>query len=140
MKLLDTNVIVYAVGRPHLYKSVCSQLLKDAAEKVGRFNINTELLQEILYLYTAKGERALGISTCNDLLRILPDPFPISRDEIEAANELMVRYPNLLPRDAVHAATVKTNSLEGIISADKDFDSVGEILRFDPVALYPEEG
>ncbi len=138
MKLLDTNVIVYAVGRPHRYKQPCTRLLEDVAGGTVDYGIDTELLQEIMYLYAARGERRLGLSTCNDLLLMFPDPFPITREEIALAHSLLAEYPSLLPRDAIHAAVVKANHLEGIVSADKVFDAVDDIDRFDPMALYPE--
>lgn len=134
MKLLDTNVIIYAVGRPHRYKQPCTRILEAIADGAMGYGIDTELLQEILYLYAARGERRLGISTCNDLLLMFPDPFPITREEITLAKGLLAEYPNLLPRDAIHAAVVKANHLEGIVSADKVFDAIDGINRFDPMA------
>ncbi len=140
MKLLDTNIVVYAVGRPHRYKQACVRLLEDVADGVGDFNVDAELLQEILYLYMARGERKLGLSACSDLLVMFPNPFPISRTEIVVAHELLSRYPHLLPRDAIHAAVVQANHLEGIVSADKVFDSIHNLERFDPLELHPPEG
>lgn len=138
MKLLDTNVIVYAVGRPHRYKRPCARLLQDAVDSTGDYGIDTELLQEVLYLYAARGERDLGLSTCGDLLLMFPDPFPITRDEIVLAHALLARYPSLLPRDALHAAVARTSSLEGIVSADRVFDTIDNLIRFDPLGRYPE--
>lgn len=138
MKLLDTNVIVYAVGRPHRYKQPCARLLEDVADGSMGYTIDTELLQEILYLYSSRGERRLGLSTRNDLLLMFPDPLPITREEIVLANELLTKYPDLLPRDAIHAAVVRTNHLEGIVSADKVFDIVDNISRFDPLEMHRE--
>ena len=138
MRLLDTNIVVYAVGRPHRYKQPCVRLLQDAADSTSDYGIDTELLQEVLYLYAARGERELGLSTCSDLLVMFPDPLPITRDEIALAHGLLARHASLLPRDAIHAAVVQTNHLEGIVSADKVFDEIGDLIRFDPLALYPE--
>lgn len=138
MKLLDTNVIVYAIGRPHRYKQSCVRLLEDVATGSTDFSVDTELLQEILYLYTARGERELGLSTCNDLLVLFPNPFPITREEIVLAHDLLRGCPPLLPRDAIHAAVVQANQLDGIVSVDKVFDRVGNLKRFDPLLLYRE--
>ena len=137
MKLLDTNIVVYAVGRPHGYKRACVQLLQDVVNGAGDFNVDTELLQEVLYLYTARGESALGLSTCSDLLLVFPDPLPIARQEIVLAHKLLTGYPNLLPRDAVHAAVVLANGLDGIVSADRVFGSIANLRGFDPLTLYP---
>ena len=139
MKLLDTNVVVYAIGRPHRYKQPCVRLLHDVADGASDFNVDTELLQEILYLYTARGERARGLTTCRDLLLMFPDPFPIGRQEVVLAHEILTRYPAFLPRDAIHAAVTQANRLEGIVSADKVFGAIDNLRRFDPLGLYPEQ-
>lgn len=139
MKLLDTNIVVYAIGRPHRYKQPCVRLLQEVADGVSDFNVDTELLQEILYLYTARGERARGLTTCSDLLLMFPDPFPIGRHEVVLAHEILTRYPALLPRDAIHAAVTQANHLEGIVSADKVFSTIDYLRRFDPLALHAEQ-
>jgi predicted nucleic acid-binding protein len=109
------------------------------ANGTASFNIDVELLQEILYLYTARGERALGLSTCKDVLMMFPSPFPIIREDISLAHELLTDYPMLSPRDAVQAAVTLANRLEGIVSADKVFDTIAKLKCFDPLELYPEE-
>lgn len=139
MKLLDTNIVVYAVGRPHRYKQACIQLLQDVADGEGGFNVDIELLQEILYLYTARRERTRALTTCSDLLLMFPDPFPIAREEIVLAHQLLSDYHDLLPRDAIHAAVVLANHLEGIVSADRVFGAIGNLTCFDPLVLYPED-
>lgn len=139
MTLLDTNIIVYAVGRPHAYKHSCIRLLQEVARGDGGFNADTELFQEVLYLYSVRGERARALSTCTDLLLMFPDPLPIGREEIVLAHQILSDSPDLAPRDAIHAAVVLANHLEGIVSTDKVFDVITNLKRFDPLALYPED-
>ncbi|MBI2910048.1 MAG: type II toxin-antitoxin system VapC family toxin [Chloroflexi bacterium] len=139
MKLLDTNVIVYAIGRTDRYKKHCARLLQDVADGDRRYVVDTDLLQEILHLYSARGQRRLGLSTCASLLLMFPNPLPVTRDEIVVAHELMTKHDDLVPRDAIHAAVTRTNDLEGIVSADRVFDGLGGIRRFDPLTLYPDQ-
>ena len=47
------------------------------------------------------------------------------------ACDLIERHKDL-PRDAVHAATMRNNGLETIISADTHFDRIPGIRRADP--------
>ncbi len=49
-------------------------------------------------------------------------------------------HERLSPRDAIHAAVVLTNGLEGIVSADRAFDGVPGLVRFDPADLAREGG
>ncbi|MBI4336907.1 MAG: type II toxin-antitoxin system VapC family toxin [Chloroflexi bacterium] len=132
MRLLDTNIILYAAGRPHRYKVPCARLLQEVAEGSTDYTIDTELLQEVLYVYTSRGERARGLATFDDLLRLFPFPIAIGREEMVAARHLLERYPALSPRDAVHAAAVLTQDLEGIVTTDGVFRQVAGLVVVEP--------
>ena len=59
--------------------------------------------------------------------------IPITDAEIATAIRLMAQVRNLSSRDAIHAAVVINHNLEGIVSADRDFDRVPGLRRFDPM-------
>ena len=132
MKLLDTNIILYAAGRPHTYKMACARLVEEIALGGDEYAIDAELLQEVLYVYASRGELARGLNAFDDLLRILPNPLPIGRAEMVTARWLLERYPALSPRDAIHAAVVQTHGLEGIVTTDRAFRQVSGLAVFDP--------
>jgi predicted nucleic acid-binding protein len=90
------------------------------------------LLQELLYVYSSRGERKKGLDVVENILILFPNPLIVRKPEIEKAKDFMRKYRNLSPRDAVHCAVIVNYGLEGIISVDKDFDSVREIQRFMP--------
>lgn len=98
-------------------------------------NIDTELLQETLAFFWRQRRLGEGLALVDRLLRVFPDPFPIRRDIILAAHSLLLQYPEISPRDAIHAAVVLVHGLEGIVSTDRGFDAVPEIKRFDPKEL-----
>ena len=135
MKLLDTNIIIYAAGGPHLYKEACAEILENVGLGDTNYGIDVELLQEVLYVYTARGERTRGQLIFDNLLRIFPNPIPIDRAEMLATRQLLGRLPGLFPRDAIHAAVVQTQGLEGIVTTDKAFNDISGITVFDPLAL-----
>lgn len=132
MKLLDTNIILYALGRPHLYKEPCARLLEQIRERDVDYVIDAELVQEVLYVYSARGERLRGLATFDNLLVVFPNPVPITRDELIDARRLMEAHPALSPRDALHAAVVQTQRLEGIVTTDQVFREVRGLAVFDP--------
>ncbi len=133
--LLDTNVIVYARGRAHPYKSACTAVLADAEERADAYGIDVELCQELLDVYARRGERAYAVRLVGEVLAGFPDPFPVTRREIEEAADIVKGYRGLTPRDAIHAAVVLTYGLEGIVSADRALDRVAGLTRFDPKDL-----
>ncbi|MFH1142072.1 MAG: type II toxin-antitoxin system VapC family toxin [Chloroflexota bacterium] len=135
MRLLDTNVILYAAGRDHRYKEPCARILQEVAEGSTLYAIDTELLQEVLYVYASRGERARGLATFDYLLALFPNPFPVSREEMAMARRLLGLDSVLSPRDAIHAAVVQTQMLEGIITSDRAFREIPGLAVFDPLDL-----
>ena len=131
MRLIDTNVIVYTVGSVHPLKEASERILSDIAAGTLAANLDAEALQEVLHVYSSRGERKKGFRTIEHLLMLFPNPFPIGREEIEKARDLMRAHSFLSARDAIHAAVVQTHDLEGIISADKVFDRIKGLKRFD---------
>ena len=131
MRLIDTNVIVYTVGSVHPLKEAAERVISDIAAGTLAANLDAEALQEVLHVYSSRGERKKGFRTIEHLLMLFPNPFPIGREEIERARDLMMEHAFLVCRDAIHAAVVQTNDLEGIITADKVFDRIKGLKRFD---------
>lgn len=130
MKLIDTNIILYSLGREHPLKEPCRKLIAKIASGGITANIDVEVLQEVLYVYNYRKERIKGITACRYLLDIFPNPLSVSKNEISLALSFMDKYPSLVSRDAIHAAVVVNNKLKGIISEDSDFDMIKGIKRF----------
>jgi predicted nucleic acid-binding protein len=133
--LLDANVIIYSEGREHRYRSSCRIIVHQARQNSSAYCINTETFQEVMHYYARRGERARGVGVAEDLLSMFPTVIPITIAEIREAMRLMSETSDLTARDAIHAAVVLEHSLEGIISADQDFDRVPSLRRFDPIEL-----
>ena len=131
MRLVDTNVIVYAVGSAHPLKQAAGRILSDIAAGALAANLDVETLQEVLYLYSSRGERRKGFKTVEHLLLLFPNPLPVAREEIEMARDLMMEHSFLGARDAIHAAVVRIHQMDGIITADRVFDRIKEVKRFD---------
>lgn len=135
MKLLDANVFVYAFGRPSSHKEACVEILRRAEQDPTAFGVDVEALQELLDVYVRREERAFGVRLVGEVLVGFPDPLPITRREVEEATDVVAAHPRLSPRDAIHAAVCSTYGLEGIVSADRAFDRVPGLVRFDPLKL-----
>lgn len=132
MKLLDANIVMYAVGKPHVYKAPCQAILQKALNNTEVFNIDAELCQELLYVYGRRGEMETGFKTVDALLSLFPNLFVIDSDVILETTRLMHKYPKLVARDAIHAAVAIAYDLEGIISVDKVFEGIKGLKRFEP--------
>lgn len=137
MKLLDTNIVIYAFGGPHPYREPCRELFQDVARGNAGYVIDVELLQEVLHIYSYRADRAQAFAVFDRLLRVFPDPLPVTKGEAVRARELLGKHGQLSPRDAVHLAVVLTRGLEGVVTTDKGMVQVGEVACYDPLHLYP---
>lgn len=132
MKLIDTNIIMYAVGKTHILKEPCKEVLHKVVNNEISANIDIEVLQELLYVYDSRGEREKGLRIISEIMILFPNPFVIGKNEIVIANDLMTKYSTLTTRDAIHCAVTINLNLEGIISTDKGLDVVKGIHRLNP--------
>ncbi len=135
MLLLDANIPIYAEGREHIYRIPCRSILEQTKTWPHRYTIDVEALQEVLYVYSSRGELETGTGIIERLMACLPSIISITAAEITIAMRLMAETRNLSARDAIHAAVVIGHGLEGIVSADQDFDRVLGLRRYDPLEL-----
>ncbi|MBI4208849.1 MAG: type II toxin-antitoxin system VapC family toxin [Deltaproteobacteria bacterium] len=130
---LDSNVILYAVGKEHLYREPCAEILRKSENEEIELIISTEIIQEILYFYSVRNLRSKGLAVAEKVIQITREILSVDRIDIEKAMELMQDNPPLKPRDAIHAAVMLNHDSLYILSADADFDQLPQIQRIDPL-------
>lgn len=138
MYFLDTNIFMYAAGKPHPYKATCVRILSALEQQTITAAINTEVLQELLYRYSHIQMMNKGIQLCRNILRYPLTVFPITQTEIELALTFLAETPvsALKPRDAIHAATMRSYNMTHILSADRHFDHFPHLERIDPLRFF----
>ncbi|MCP4303293.1 MAG: type II toxin-antitoxin system VapC family toxin [bacterium] len=130
--MVDANIPMYAAGTEHPNKAPSIALLEKVAGGEVDATIDTETLQEILHRYRSLERWDDGKIVYDMDRRIFPVIIPISIEILDYARILLDEYPILMARDALHAAVVEINALEGIYSYDRDFDQIQWIRRFQP--------
>lgn len=130
--LVDTNVILYALGGPHAYAEPCRRILRLAGE--GRIGLEApvDLVQEILHhrarrLSDRRQAAAEAMATAT-LCRL----HAVDPQDASSAAELFADSACLSARDAVFAAVAVRHGLDAILSADRDFDGLPSLRRVDP--------
>jgi hypothetical protein len=98
-------------------------------------NVDTELFQEVLHRFWHREQIDRGIELFGVIADAFPDPFPITIREVTVARDILSDLRTIAPRDAIHAAVVVVQKLEGIISADGGFNAIPGVTRFDPMNL-----
>lgn len=138
MMLLDANVFVYAVGRPDRYRDPSRRIMRSLREGYHQYLTDAEVLQEILHVYGRRQRREQGLQLVETIIESEIQVIPIDVEVIAVAGRLLDRYLELDARDAVHAAAVQLHGLEGVVSADKGFDVIRGVTRFDPLEMFPD--
>src|SRR5688500_18707468 len=116
MVFLDANVPMYLIGADHPNKRMAVVRLEQLASTGTRLVTDAEVYQEILHRYRAIGRPDAIQSAFEALDSIVDEVFPIARDDVEAAKTLLLAYPSLSARDALHAAVMKAREVATILS------------------------
>ncbi|MCM8813835.1 MAG: type II toxin-antitoxin system VapC family toxin [Candidatus Omnitrophica bacterium] len=131
---VDSNIFIYTAGTAHEHKEPCIQFLTQIAKGSVHAVTSCEVLQEIIYRYWRIKEQTLGMRIVEHITALIPAILPVTRTDILRTKELLVQYPAITPRDALHAAVMLHHSIPTICSYDKHFDRINSITRITPQA------
>jgi predicted nucleic acid-binding protein len=104
MIFVDTNVIMYAVGRAHPLRSPSREFFFHAVREGVALCTSAEVMQELLHAYLPV-ERFQTLESARNLIdRCIHSIWPLESDDIRMAYDLIQRHPGLSSRDIVHLA------------------------------------
>jgi uncharacterized protein len=133
--LLDTNVVLYAIGGPHPYAEPCRRILALAGAGVLSLEAPVDLVQEVMHHRTRHlGDRrqaAADAMAAAELCRL----HAVEPDDARAATELFASSTTLSARDAIFAAIAARHGLRTILSANDAFDGLTQLRRIDPADI-----
>ena len=129
MVFIDTSVPLYLVGAAHPNKVDAQRRLEALVTQRVRLVTDAEVLTEILHRYTTL-ERRGGIQLAWDALQgVVDEVLPVDRETMERAKQLVLQYPTLAVRAALHVATLQRHGIENILSFDPAFDRLPGLTR-----------
>ena len=129
---LDANVLIYAAGGPHSLRESCRAALQAAIDQRVSLVTDSEVLQEILHRYFTIQKPEVAREVYGAATELCDEILPVSERTTARARELLLLYPDITARDAVHIATMEEGGLLRLLSTDRDFDRVKEVQRVDP--------
>jgi uncharacterized protein len=126
---VDANVAMYLVGAAHPNKIDAQRRLERLVVERTRLVTDAEAMNEILHRYTALDRRATIQPAFDAMLGVVDDVLPIGRETLEQAKQLVLQYPTLSVRTALHVAVMQLNRIETALSFDVGFERVPGITR-----------
>lgn len=132
---LDSNVLIYAVGKDHDYREACRRILRAVAEGLLPAVTSTEVLQEVVYRFASVRSLEVGLQVAREALALVPVILPVEAADIARMVEIIETAPGLPPRDALHLAVASRAGVGHIVTADRHFTGRSEVAAVDPLEL-----
>ncbi|HYK57998.1 MAG TPA: type II toxin-antitoxin system VapC family toxin [Bryobacteraceae bacterium] len=126
---IDSNLPMYAAGRDHPHRDPARRFLERVREGNVDACTSTEVVQEILYRYSALRRLDLAREVYEIFVEICPVVLSVTLADTDRACNLLCEGAALSARDALHAAVMLNNNVEWIATFDTDFDRVKSVRR-----------
>ena len=121
MTFVDTNVIMYSVGRPHPLREPAREFFAESA-RVGRaLCTSAEVLQELMHAYLPVQRESTLDSAMVVIARAGIEVWPLESDDVHLAWRLRTRLPTLSARDLCHLASCRRRGVTDIKTFDRAF-------------------
>jgi uncharacterized protein len=133
--VLDTTVLVYALGRDHPLREPCRDLVRAIGD--GRISATTtvEVIQELAHVRARRTDRAEAALRAGEYAALLAPLIRPDLADLRRGMELFARVERLGAFDAVLAAcALADDGHAGIVSADSAFGAVTGLTHLDPGA------
>lgn len=131
--LFDTNVFVYAMGRPHALRDPCLALLEALVRGELHGEVSAGLLQEFCHQrHRQTRDRARAAADARDLAEIVT-VHDVTPADAHMGLHLYAAGASLDPIDALFAATALRRGIDTIVTADRAFEDIPGLRRVDPL-------
>lgn len=129
MIFVDSNIPMYLIGSPHPHKADAQRLLERLVSDRQRLVTDAQVFQEILHRYVAINRRDAIQPAFDALLGIVDQVFPVDQAGTERAKEIVMGYPQMSARDALHLAIMEHHEIDHILTFDSNFDEFPGMTR-----------
>lgn len=133
MIVLDTTVLVYAVGAGHPLCEPCRDLIRAIAAGSLSATTTVEVLQEFTHVRARRLDRDDAARLTRDYLDLLAPLLVVGENDLQEGLRLYTRSDRLGAFDAVLAATAGRANAAAIVSADAAF-AEADVTRVMPDA------
>ena len=138
MLVLDTNVLMYGIGREHALCAPAQELLRAAARGLVTITTTPEVIQEFAHVYASGRPRADAADRALDYVRACGPLLVSVEGDVPHAIELFREHDRLDAFDCLLAAVAIREGAE-IVSADRAFAAVAGLAWHDLAGLDVEQ-
>ena len=119
MIFVDTNVFMYAVGKPHPLQSRAQQFFDESTRNHKTLFTSAEVIQELMHVYL----RMKRPHTLDSALELVANAglqiWPLEEADVTLARQLHDRHPTLTARDLCRLASCRRRGVNDIMTFDQ---------------------
>ena len=119
MMFVDTNVFMYAVGRPHPLRQPARAFFRECAQRQTRLFTSAEVLQELAHAYLPVGRVATLDRAFALVASARVEVWPLEHEDVTLARQLHERHRGLSARDLCHLASCRRRGVRQIKTFDR---------------------
>lgn len=121
MTFVDTNVFMYAVGRPHPLQAPARKFFAESSKRNTPLGTSAEVLQELAHAYLHVGRLRTLDAAMALVVRAGVEVWPLEEADVTLARQLHEDYPTLGARDLCHLASCRRRGVREIMTFDEAF-------------------
>ena len=127
MIFVDTNVFMYAVGRPHALRTAARDFFTEAKQNQAPLCTSAEVLQELAHAYLPVGRQWLFDEALNVIATSEVEVWPLEAADVSLARQLYDRFPNLQARDLCYLASCLRRGVREIKTFDEALAAAAQL-------------
>jgi len=131
--VLDTTVLLYAVGSEHELREPCRRLL--AAPRSVGLTTTAGVLQEFVHVRARRRPHPDAVELGRAYLTLLKPLVDVPDTAVDDALDLLGEHASLGAFDAILAATSRRSGCEAIVTADRAFAEIDGLE-----VVFPNQG
>ena len=131
MIVVDTTVLVYAVGDDHELAEPSRTLVQAIGDGSMQATTTAEVVQEFVHVRSRRRSRGDAARLGRAYAELLSPLLTVERGVLEQGLKLFERLPGLGAFDSVLASAALASGATGLVSADRAFAAVPRLRYFE---------
>jgi uncharacterized protein len=132
--VLDTTVLVYAVGTDHRFREPCQQLIRAIADGTILATTTVEVIQEFTHVRARRRDRKDAADLARDYIELLSPLLIVEETDLREGLRLFEEGTGYGSFGAVLAGAAHAAGAEALVSADTGFSGIAAIRHVVPDA------
>ena len=124
MTFVDTNVFMYAVGRPHPLREAAREFFVESNRNRAPLCTSAEVLQELVHAYLPVARVETLDAAMSLIARSRVEVWPLEYEDVTLAGQLHEQFPALGARDLCHLASCRRRGVRDIKTFDQALQAV----------------